>query len=373
MPQHIWGDTPPAEWEADGGSTGQDASRVVGSGPFKFVEWVQGDHVTLTKNPDYYDTVTARVPYIDEFQMRLLPDLNTAVQELITGGIDLVETVPAEQVTDVQDTEGREVQIYDTFDFTFYIPNLKPERTTLFQEIPVRQALFIALDKQGIVDNIYSGFGEVALGPQAKLSPAYAPDAYEETYAFDVDRANAMLEEAGWVDSDGDGVREKDGVKFSFTMKLPEGSSTGTLLAAYFQEAWAAIGVECTPELLPFATMLDQMDARDFGMVLLGFSWDPTGDQGPMFTCAAQEGGFNYQSWCNADYDALQEQQLAELDPAKRREILIQQGQIVWEELPVGIFRFGVGRTGVNLRIKNYYANDYSFVWSLPFVFIGEE
>ena len=374
MPRHIWESVPIAEWAADPGSTGQDPARVVGSGPFRFVEWVQGDRVTLAKNPDYYDTITSRVPYVDEVTFRILPDLNTAVQELIVGGIDLLETIAAEQTVDVQNTEGRAVQIYDTFDFTFYIPNLNPERTTLFQDVVVRQALFTALDKQGIVDNIYAGFGEPALGTQARLSFAYAPEAYDETWEYDPERAAQMLEDAGWVDTDGDGVREKDGQKFAFTMTLPDGSSTGTLLAAYFQEAWADIGVECTPELIPFQTMLEQMDARDFDMVLLGFGWDPSGDQGPMFTCAAQEGGFNYQSYCNEEYDALQEQQLRELDPAARRELLIQQSQIAWRDQPVGIFRFAVGRTGVNVdRVRNYYANGIGFIWSLPWTYIVEQ
>jgi peptide/nickel transport system substrate-binding protein len=374
IPRHIWESVPVAEWAADGGSTGQDPSRVIGTGPFTFVEWVQGDHITLGKNTTYYDTVTGRVPYVDEVTYRILPDLNTAVQELIVGGIDLLETVAAEQTADVQNTEGRDVQIYPTFDFTFYIPNLNPERTPLFQETVVRQALFMALDKQGIVDNIYAGFGEPAIGTQAPLSVAYAPDAYDETWAYDPERSAQMLEEAGWVDSDGDGVREKDGQPLSFTMKLPDGSATGTLLAAYFQEAWAEIGVECTPELIPFQTMLEQMDARDFDMVLLGFSWDASGDQGPMFTCAAREGGFNYQDWCNEEYDALQEQQLRELDPDARRELLIQQSQIAWREQPVGIFRFAEARTGVNIdRVRNYYANGYGFIWSLPFTYLAAE
>jgi peptide/nickel transport system substrate-binding protein len=374
VPRHIWESVPIAEWAADGGSTGQDPSRVIGSGAFTFVEWIQGDHITLAKNPNYYDTVTGRVPYVDEVIFRILPDLNTAVQELIVGGIDLLETVAAEQTADVQNTEGRDVQIYDVFDFTFYIPNLNPERTPLFQEVVARQALFLALDKQGIVDNIYAGFGEPALGTQAILSSAYAPEAYDETWEYDPERAAQMLEDAGWVDSDGDGVRERDGQKFAFTMKLPDGSATGTLLAAYFQEAWAEIGVECTPELIPFQTMLEQMDARDFDMVLLGFSWDPSGDQGPMFSCAAQEGGFNYAAYCNEEYDALQEQQLRELDPAARRELLIQQSQIVWEEQPYGIFRFAVGRTGVNIdRVRNFRANGYGFVWSLPWTYLVEE
>jgi peptide/nickel transport system substrate-binding protein len=376
VPKHIWENVPVGEWAGDSGSTGQDPARVVGTGPFKFVEWVQGDHVTLTKNPDYYETVTSRVPYVDEVTFRVLPDLNTAVQELVVGGIDLLETVAAEQTADVQNTEGRAVAIYDTFLFTFYIPNLDPERTPFLPDVKVRQALFTALDKQGMVDNIWAGFGEVALGTHAKLSPAYAPEAYDETWEYDPDRARQMLEEAGWVDSDGDGVREKDGQKLSFSVTLGEGSAQSTLMAAYFQEAWGEVGAECTPELIPFQTQLEQMDARDFDISALAFGWTPDGDQGSMFSCGAvpEQGGFNYAGYCNEEWDALQEQQLQEFDPEQRAQIMIEQSKIAWNELPYGIFRFAVGRTGYNSdRLRNYYANGFGTVWSLPWTYVVEE
>jgi peptide/nickel transport system substrate-binding protein len=231
--------------------------------------------------------------------------------------------------------------------------------------------MFIALDKQAIVDGVYAGFGEVAIGTQALTSPAYAPDRFDEKYEYDPERANALMEEAGWVDSDGDGIREKDGQAFSFPMLIAEGS-TGDLLIAEFQQRWADIGIEMTAEVVPFPTQIERFDALDFDLTLLGFSWGPDGGQGPMFTCAAQEGGFNREGYCNPEYDELEEQQLRELDPEARREILIQQSQIVWRDLPVGIFRFAVGRTAVNDRLQNYYVNDYSFIWSFPFVWVQE-
>jgi len=371
MAKHLWEGIPAAEWAADPGSTGQDPSRVVGTGPYKFKEWVQGDHVTLVPNPDYWDTVTGRVPVHEEWIYQVLPDDLAAVEAVKNGETDILETVPAPQVQEVDDVEDVRVDVYPAFDFTYYVPNLRPEKTPVFQDVEVRQALFIALNKQDIVDVIYAGFGEVAVGTQAPLSFAYAPDRFEEKYDFDPERANALLEGAGWVDSDGDGVREKDGIPLAWTMILPEGS-TGDALATEFQQRWADIGADMTPEIIPFPTLIERFDAVDFEMALLGFSWGPSGDQGPMFACNQIEGGFNREGYCNEEYDALQDQQLRELDPEARRELLIQQSQIVWRDLPVGIFRFAVGRTAVNDRLQNYYVNDYSFIWSFPFVWVQE-
>ncbi len=140
MAKHVWEGIAPGDWGADPGSTGQDPARVVGSGPFKFQEWVPGDHVTLVPNPDYWDTVTGKVPVYDEWIYRVLPDDAAAVQALITGETDVLDTIPAPQTQGVID-EGLRVEVYPTFSFTYYIYNMKPERTPIFQDREVRQAL----------------------------------------------------------------------------------------------------------------------------------------------------------------------------------------------------------------------------------------
>jgi peptide/nickel transport system substrate-binding protein len=331
---------------------------------------VPGDHVTLVPNPDYWDLVTGRVPAHEEWIYQILPDDLAAVEAVKNGETDVLQAVPAPQTEEVDAVEDVRVEVYPTFDFTYYLTNLRPERTPVFQDVEVRQALFIALNKQDIVDVIYAGYGEVAIGTQAPLSFAYDPERFDERYEFDPERAMQLLESAGWVAGD-DGVREKDGDRLAWTCILPEGS-TGEALATEFQQRWADIGAEMTPEIMPFPSLIERFDVSDFDMALLGFSWDPAADQGPMFACNQIEGGFNREGYCNPEYDALQEQQLGELDPEKRRELLIQQSLIIWRDLPVGIFRFAVGRTAVNDRLQNYYINDYSFIWSFPFVWVQE-
>lgn len=369
MPKHVWESVPPANWAADPGSTGADASRVIGSGPFKFKEWVQGDHVTLVPNPDYWDTVTGKVPVVDEWIYRVLPDDAAAVQAVKTGESDVLITVPAPQTQEVEDTDGVHVNISDSFNFTYYITNLDPAKTTLFQDVAVRQALLTALDKQGIVDTVYAGFGEVANGTQAKMSWAYAPDRIRTHYDYDPDRANQLLEDAGWVDSDGDGVREKDGQKLSFKFTISEGS-TGENLAAVFQENWAEIGAEMNPEIIPFTTQLEKLDAYDFEVSLLGFAWSPDPGQGIMFRCDSYGGGFNYAKYCNPHYDELDDQQVRELDHAKRLELLIELSNIANDDVPVGIFRFAVNRTAVNDRVQNFYPNAFGTFWSMPWTWL---
>jgi peptide/nickel transport system substrate-binding protein len=102
-------------------------------------------------------------------------------------------------------------------------------------------------------------------------------------YNFDPEKAKSLLDEAGWIDADGDGIREKDGVKFSFEFLYSEGSQTYVQLVPYMQQAWGEVGIEMTPVQMPFASLLDQVIAGNFQMAIAGFTWDVNGDQGVMF------------------------------------------------------------------------------------------
>ncbi|MGH2531391.1 MAG: ABC transporter substrate-binding protein [Thermomicrobiales bacterium] len=364
MPKHIWEGVPFAEWNSDPGSTGQDPARVVGAGPFRFQEWVQGDRVTLSRNPDYHGTV----PAIEEFILRVLPDETAAVQSLEAGEIDVMPAVPAAEVERLTGLDGVDVAVYDTFEFDFYLYNLDVERTTLFQDVRVRRALYRALDRQAIDEGIYFGLGEPAVGSQPVLSIAYAPDQMETDNSFDPEAATALLAEAGWTDSDGDGVLDKEGQPLAFELLTYSGDQKVQRTATYMQQAWAEIGVEMTPVLIDLQTLIETVAGeRNFEMAMLGFSWDATANQGAMFACG---GGFNVMGYCNPRYDEMDEQQRYELDEARRVELLIAQANIIWAEMPVGIIEFIQGRTGYGAHLHNFHPNAYALLWSLPYVWV---
>lgn len=365
MPQHVWDGVPFAEWAGDPGSTGQDPARVVGSGPFVFQEWVQGDHVTLARNPDYYGPP----PVIEELILRVLPNEVAAAQALEAGAIDIMAAVPPADYERLAATDNLDVAVYDTFDFDFYLYNLDPERTALFQDARVRRALFLALDREAIDEGIYFGLGEPAVGPQPVLSIAYAPDQMTTDNSYDPEAAKALLADAGWADSDGDGVLDQEGAALAFDLLTYTGDQKVERTATYMQEAWQDIGVAMTPVLIELQTLIQTVAVeRDFEMAMLGFSWDATANQGMMFTCGA---GFNVMTYCNPRYDELHAQQQSELDEAQRVDLLIEMSNIIWADLPVGIIEFVKGRTGYGTHLRNFHPNGYSLLWSLRYVWIA--
>ena len=92
-----------------------------------------------------------------------------------------------------------------------------------------------------------------------------------------------------------------------------------------------------------------------------------------LLTCEAVETGFNFGGYCNPEVDALDEAQLREFDPARRRDLLIDQQELVWADLPVSPVRFGVARTGYTDRLHNFFPNSYGFLWSLPYLWVDPE
>jgi peptide/nickel transport system substrate-binding protein len=369
VPKHIWESIPFADWGTAPGSTGEDPTMVVGSGPFRFVEWVPGDHVTMERNESYWDT--ARIPVIDTFTIRVVPEPSAAVQTLVTGEAD-IHTIPAAQADDLK-ASNPELTIvdYDTTGFTYFIPHQDASKVTFFTDVRVRQALLYALDRQGAADQFLFGYAIQADGTQPVLSVAYAPDQVNTIYNYDPDVAKLLLDEAGWVDSDGDGIREKDGVKFSFEFLYSEGAQLYVQLIPYMQQAWGEVGIEVIPTQMPFASLLDQVIAGNFQMAIAGFTWDVNGDQGVMFRSdSVPPDGFNRARYSNPEFDRLNDEQLTELDPERRRRLLIEQSNIVNDDAAVGIMFFTRQITGSAPQLHNFHPNGYSQIWSLNWVWL---
>lgn len=366
MPKHLWEGVALEDWPTDPGSIGQDPDRVIGSGPFRFVEWVQGDHVTLARNDDYWDRELSRVPYLDNLVLQVVADSAARALGLETGVID-VGRLPPTDVDRLTRAGGLAVVSYDSTGFIFYAYQLDPKQTPLFQDKTVRQALFVALDRQAIVDSILLSHGEVARGTIAPLSPHFRPDEFER-YDYDPDLARDLLAQAGWADADGDGVLEKGGQRFSFTMPTRDDNTVDNLLNAYMQDAWAQIGVELTPEPMPFPSVLDRSDAGDFDMIRFRTGWTADPGQGSMFAT-----DFSLNGYSNAEFDRLEREQRSTLDPDQRIDLIIEQAKIVWDELPIGILAFLNLSVGYTERLHNNFPNGFTgLMWSAPFWYLEE-
>ncbi|MCB0155956.1 MAG: ABC transporter substrate-binding protein [Anaerolineae bacterium] len=190
------------------------AGENIGTGPFMFKEYVEDDHITVVKNPDYW----GEVAQVDEIEFRFMPDPNTRVLALQAGEVDLIYDVPRESAGLLEETNNitvlpAKVGAYQALSI---LSTGEPPRD-ITNDILVRRAIGYAIDRQAVIDTAFDGR---AVESQT-LIPAGVLGEYAtqvEGFSYDPEQAEALLEEAGWVDGDGDGVREKEGRRLTLEM-----------------------------------------------------------------------------------------------------------------------------------------------------------
>jgi peptide/nickel transport system substrate-binding protein len=358
IPQHILKDVKPADIPTNAFST----SKPVGTGAFMFKEFKTGDSVTLLANPNYHKGAPALATYIRKF----VKDDTTLYQQLKTGEVDAAQVT----VTFYDDAKAQtnfKLFPYDTFSFQFFGYNLnKAKGSPIFQDVKVRQALFYAVDRPGIVAKIREGLSTVAQGTMPVLSWAYQPDKMTTRYDYDPAKAEQMLDDAGWKKG-ADGVRAKDGKPLAFEMYTYSGDKTIEGYASVFQENWKAIGVTMTPKYEEFSAFVTRLTKTfDFQAFLVGFFWNVDPDQQTMWDTKQYGPGFNLYNYSNPKVDDLLEKALRTLDKTQRIQYYVDAQNLILADAPALIIDFPKDIWGVSNRLKNFIPNavSYAATWN---------
>ncbi len=272
----------------------------IGTGPYKFKEWISGQKIVLDANPDYYEGR----PNIDQFIYRIIPDSSTMFQELLSGGVDFMGLNPLQYLRKSETRRIRENYRkfrYPANAFTYLGYNLT---SPLFDSISVRQALSYAINRQSIIDGIVLGIGRPCTGPYAHVSWAYNPNA--RSYDYDPERARRMLAEAGWSDQNNDGILEKDGRPFRFTIITNQGNNERIRTAEIIQQNLKAVGVDANIRVMEWQAFLEQIDKRSFDAIILGWSLSRDPDLYDIWhSSKTKKGEYNFIGYKNAEVDRL--------------------------------------------------------------------
>ncbi|WP_062109325.1 peptide-binding protein [Bacillus niameyensis] len=311
LPEHILSDVP----IADLGDHEFNRKNPIGSGPFKFVEWVEGQYVKVEAFDEFY----LGRPHLDSLTFKIIKDANAMLTQLQNGDINFWSGVPQsdiEVVKEFSDSIGIKIEEGLALSYTFFAYNL---RNDLFKEKEVRQAITHAIDRQLIVDTIMEGYGEVADVPESPLSWAYNPDV--PSFEYDPEKAKEMLAAAGWEPGN-DGILEKDGKKFSFETKTNQGNKVREDIVILLQEQLKEVGIELKPRIVEFGSLIADIDPGvwNFDAIVLGWSLATDPDPSGIFHTKEIEKGLNFIGYSNPELDKLMEAQLQQQDKEKRKE-----------------------------------------------------
>jgi peptide/nickel transport system substrate-binding protein len=222
-----------------------DYSRApLGTGPYRVAEWKSGEYIRLERVPDYWRG--AQYPRIREILFRFIGNTNTRINQLKSGEVHLVATVPWDKHREVQAIKG--VAVHRTPGNAYEHVTLNERRVAAFRDAQVRRALLHAIDRDLIAATILDGLAPVAHGPIQPVSWAFTDDIAK--YPFDPARAVALLDAAGWRDGNGDGIRERDGRPFSFTLITQAGFAVRESVAQVLQRQFRDVGVDMRVQLV---------------------------------------------------------------------------------------------------------------------------
>ncbi|HLR75125.1 MAG TPA: peptide-binding protein [Virgibacillus sp.] len=323
LPKHILGDVPAEELEEH-----DFISNPIGSGPFKFDEWVDGQYVSLTAFDDYYEGR----PHLDSLTLKIVGDQNALMAQIEAGDVDF-GGVPADNYPTAEGWEEDGLVKLDStlgFQYNYLGFNLRHD---MFKDKETRQAIAHALDRQLIIDELAHGQGEVAHGPVSPLSWAY-PDEMPE-FEYDVEKAKELLAEAGWEEG-ADGILERDGERFEFTIKTNSGNTLREDLAVIVQSMLKEVGIEVKAEYIEWGAFLEQTEAPnfDFDMIILGWALGTDPDPRGIWHSSEIEQGLNNIGFDNEEVDKLIEESEKIVDQDERAEALHEIFEIIAEEQP---------------------------------------
>jgi peptide/nickel transport system substrate-binding protein len=302
----------------------------VGTGPYRFKEWVAGQKIVLESNHEYFEGR----PWIDRYIYRIIPDTSTMYMELKAGSIDLMGLTPvqyARQTTGTSFTSRFNKYRYPSSGYVYMGYNL---RHPLFGDKRIRQALTAAIDKEELIHGVLFGMGQKAVGPIVPGRWAYNPNVKD--IAYNPKHAAELLAQAGWKEKNSDGILVKGGKPFSFTILTNQGNQQRLLTAQIIQQRLRFVGIDVKIRIVEWATFLKEfVDKGNFEVVMLGWS---TGQDPDMYdvwhSSKTNPGELNFIGFKNSEVDRLLVEGRGTFDIEKRKKAYFRIQEIMADEQP---------------------------------------
>jgi len=319
----------------------------VGSGTYTLEEWQQGQSWTMVANPNYHGWGEDG-PTIDRVVFRVFDNAEAMAAALQAGELDAAHSIPAESFEELDADEDIVAVVGQQGGFSEMGLNAGQggigDGHPALLDVTVRQAINKAIDRDALLERIVLGLGEAGSTISPSPDPTWQPEEIPEdiSLAYDPDSANQMLDDAGYLDTDDDGVREMPdgGRPLEFRYGQRTESTYEPALGEFIGGFLENIGIATTVETYDDSALTDVIGAGTYDLFTWG--WTPFVDPDPLlsyFTCAqvttdVESIGYNDANWCTPEYDELYQQQKVELDPERRREIVQEMLLVMYEAAP---------------------------------------
>jgi peptide/nickel transport system substrate-binding protein len=311
----------------------EDLAAGIGTGPYKLVEWSEGEYLILEANEDYW----RGKPPFDQVIYQEYATEDAMVEALLAGEVDIIDDLPAPSVATLEGEPNAEVMIMESTVIDELIINSHEEGTQhpSLNDPAVRLAIAHAIDKQQIVNVAYLGYAEAA----TTIVPTSMKDWHNSDVVdipYNIAEANRILDEAGYVDTDGDGIREDpEGSPLEYRL-YSEPESRNVRILEIISDGLSQIGISAPPSPMDYDSLIALYPAFDFDLIHWGWGLDPDPDFAMLiFTCdERQEGGWNDSGYCDEEFDEMYLDQGITVDREARRQLIWEMQEKLFDERP---------------------------------------
>ena len=321
-------------------ASGEDignAPKNVGSGPFEFSDWVKGDHLTLARNPNYWEKSAsgAALPYLDKLVYHPITNESVEYTNLETNTIQAADVVAP---TDVAAAKSNPALTYKQISgLSFFGIELNTQAAP-FNNVNARRAVSWGVNRQEIVTSNLHGVGVVAQGPISPTSWAYSKSI--APYSYDTTKAKAELQQGG-ISS------------LTFTLLISSGSPAVAQQAQFLQQELQGAGITMNIKQETFASLLADSAAHNFQAALLGWSGRPDPD-GNMYSWFHTGGGFNDMQYSNPQVDTLLDAARTSNDQSARATDYQQAESLMLQDAPYVFLYHGVSIQATSKNVQGY-------------------
>jgi peptide/nickel transport system substrate-binding protein/microcin C transport system substrate-binding protein len=320
------------------------ARQPMGSGPYTFLEWNKGSSITLRRDPNYWGSALPQNlgRYNQDLLIfKVIPTDKVALESLKKGDLDFMSLSPEQWIKETPEPEfaprpgaGRliKLDVQNLAPRPFSYVGWNPE-SAFFGDKRVRRAMSHLFDRDEIISKFFYGLRDKAVGPFEVNSRYSSPRV--EPIAYSVPKAIALLQEAGWSDSDGDQVLDKNGRLFQFTIMLADASEVGLKVLTLTKENMRKAGVVMEIKPVDWTSLLQLIDEMKYDAVMLGWSRGQFPDPKPLWHSEhAKPGGLNLVRYRNPEVDRLIEEGIKSIPDEERVRLFRRVHELIYEDQP---------------------------------------
>lgn len=346
LPKHAWSRKPFAEWRK---SRNWFYENLVTNGPFRVESWKQDQEIVLVRNERYFEP---GIPYLDRAVFRIIPEQTSQITQLFSGDLDFITNVPPDDARKIREHADLVLHDYWSIGFIFITWN---NESPLFSDPRVRRALTMAIDRQSIVDGLWGEFARVTTSPI--VDTVWAHNDELEPWPYDPDRARQLLAEAGWVDTDGDGILDKDGRPFRFEILNHTGNRQREDATVVAQQQLREIGIDAQPRLLDIGTFISAVLQGQYEAAVEGMTMATDLNLRYLFHSGEIDQSFNHARYRNPEVDRLIEQADRQKELEEMAPYLMRIQEIVHRDQPITFLWYSKRLNAHNRRVRGVQGN----------------